>query len=169
MKLVFFCFVYINLNKPCSVFDCLLRCNRGWFYHKEVRLWFIRTSNVEPLVKTHLYERGSYLCFDPEIWDSVRKVWSCWLILENMLYLLYTWKFHLIICLLQDNFVLHYELVEKRPALPSATQNVRWKNLGKTLLSNLFFVGPFLCCRKLFYCYFNAIFNFIRYLLSPDS
>jgi CCR4-NOT transcription complex subunit 2 len=27
--------------------------------------------------------------------------------------------------LLQDNFVLHYELVEKRPALPSVAQNVR--------------------------------------------
>ncbi|CAD6242068.1 unnamed protein product [Miscanthus lutarioriparius] len=71
--------------------------NRGWFYHKEVRLWFTRTANVEPLVKTHLYERGSYLCFDPDIWDSVCK----------------------------DNFVLYYELVEKRPALPSIAQNVR--------------------------------------------
>ncbi|XP_043701972.1 probable NOT transcription complex subunit VIP2 [Telopea speciosissima] len=65
-------------------------CNRGWFYHKENRLWFIRITNMEPLVKTNTYERGSYLCFDPNTWETVRK----------------------------DNFVLHYELLEKRPLLP---------------------------------------------------
>ncbi|XP_023532183.1 probable NOT transcription complex subunit VIP2 isoform X1 [Cucurbita pepo subsp. pepo] len=64
--------------------------NRGWFYHKEQRFWFIRVSNMEPLVKTNTYERGSYLCFDPQTFETVRK----------------------------DNFVLHYEMVEKRPALP---------------------------------------------------
>ncbi|XP_022947129.1 probable NOT transcription complex subunit VIP2 isoform X4 [Cucurbita moschata] len=64
--------------------------NRGWFYHKEHRFWFIRVSNMEPLVKTSSYERGSYLCFDPHTFETVRK----------------------------DNFVLHYEMVEKRPALP---------------------------------------------------
>ncbi|RCV08631.1 hypothetical protein SEVIR_1G349000v4 [Setaria viridis] len=72
-------------------------CNRGWFYHKELRSWFTRIPNVEPLVKTPLYERGSYGRFDPQIWDTVRK----------------------------DNFLLQYELVEKRPALPSVAQNVR--------------------------------------------
>ncbi|XP_022947131.1 probable NOT transcription complex subunit VIP2 isoform X2 [Cucurbita moschata] len=64
--------------------------NRGWFYHKEQRFWFIRVSNMEPLVKTNTYERGSYLCLDPQTFETVRK----------------------------DNFVLHYEMVEKRPALP---------------------------------------------------
>ncbi|XP_023007445.1 probable NOT transcription complex subunit VIP2 isoform X2 [Cucurbita maxima] len=64
--------------------------NRGWFYHKEQRSWFIRVSHIEPLVKTNTYERGSYLCFDPQTFETVRK----------------------------DNFVLHYEMVEKRPALP---------------------------------------------------
>ncbi|XP_031736370.1 probable NOT transcription complex subunit VIP2 isoform X5 [Cucumis sativus] len=63
--------------------------NRGWFYHKEHRFWFIRVSNMEPLVKTSTYERGSYLCFDPHTFETVRK----------------------------DNFVLHYEMVEKRPVL----------------------------------------------------
>jgi len=48
-------------------------------------------------VKTPLHERGSYICFDPNIWDTVHK----------------------------DNFVLHYEAVEKRPVLPSAAQNLR--------------------------------------------
>ncbi|OAY51743.1 probable NOT transcription complex subunit VIP2 isoform X2 [Manihot esculenta] len=64
--------------------------NRGWFYHKEHRLWFIRVPNVEPLVKTNTYERGSYHCFDPNTFEIIRK----------------------------DNFVVHYEVLEKRPALP---------------------------------------------------
>ncbi|TYI12659.1 hypothetical protein ES332_A08G003200v1 [Gossypium tomentosum] len=64
--------------------------NRGWFYHKEHRSWFIRVPNVEPLVKTNTYERGSYHCFDPKSFETIRK----------------------------DNFVIHYEMLEKRPALP---------------------------------------------------
>ncbi|XVF46449.1 hypothetical protein PTKIN_Ptkin03bG0027500 [Pterospermum kingtungense] len=64
--------------------------NRGWFYHKEHQLWFIRVPNVEPLVKTNTYERGSYHYFDPNSFETIRK----------------------------DNFVVHYELLEKRPALP---------------------------------------------------
>jgi len=136
-----------------------------------VRLWFTRTANVEPLVKTHFYERGSYLCFDPEIWDSVRKVWSCWPIYwKKICGISCTLESYIILCLLQDNFVLHYELVEKRPALPSIAQNVRWKeNLGKTLPSNLvLFDLPSVVANDSIVI-FNAIFNFIRYLLSPDS
>ncbi|KAJ7947728.1 CCR4-NOT transcription complex subunit 2 [Quillaja saponaria] len=64
--------------------------NRGWFYHKEHRLWLIRVPNMEPLVKTNTYERGSYHCFDPNSFETIRK----------------------------DNFVLHYEMLEKRPTLP---------------------------------------------------
>ncbi|GAV71406.1 NOT2_3_5 domain-containing protein [Cephalotus follicularis] len=64
--------------------------NRGWFYHKEHRLWFIRVPNMEPLVKTNTYERGSYHCFDPNSFETIRK----------------------------DNFVVHYEMLEKRPTLP---------------------------------------------------
>ncbi|XP_062231687.1 probable NOT transcription complex subunit VIP2 isoform X2 [Phragmites australis] len=63
--------------------------NKGWFYHKEYCVWLTRVPNVAPLVKTPLHERGSYICFDPNIWDTIHK----------------------------DNFVLHYEAVEKRPAL----------------------------------------------------
>ncbi|XP_021729041.1 probable NOT transcription complex subunit VIP2 isoform X3 [Chenopodium quinoa] len=63
--------------------------NRGWFYHKDLRLWFMRVPNMEPLVKTNAYERGSYVAFDPNTWDTSIK----------------------------ENFVIHYELVEKRPAL----------------------------------------------------
>ncbi|CAB4312973.1 unnamed protein product [Prunus armeniaca] len=47
--------------------------NRGWFYHKEHRLWFIRVPNMEPLVKTNTYERGSYHCFDPNTFETIRK------------------------------------------------------------------------------------------------
>lgn len=65
--------------------------SRGWFYHKEAQLWFTRVANMEPLVKTSAYERGSYIVFDPNTWDIVRK----------------------------DNFVVVYEAVEKRPSLPS--------------------------------------------------
>lgn len=67
--------------------------SRGWFYHKEAQLWFTRVANVEPLVKTSAYERGSYIVFDTNTWDIVRK----------------------------DNFVVMYEAVEKRPTLPSAS------------------------------------------------
>ncbi|GER43309.1 CCR4-NOT transcription complex subunit [Striga asiatica] len=63
--------------------------NRGWFYHRELRLWFTRVKNMEPLVKTNSYERGCYFCFDPNAWQTARK----------------------------DNFVLQYEMVEKRPTL----------------------------------------------------
>ncbi|KAG8059231.1 hypothetical protein GUJ93_ZPchr0002g24693 [Zizania palustris] len=51
--------------------------NRGWFYHRELRLWLTRIPNVEPMVKTPIYERGTYGCFDPNNWETVRKVWSC--------------------------------------------------------------------------------------------
>ncbi|XP_057782757.1 probable NOT transcription complex subunit VIP2 isoform X2 [Salvia miltiorrhiza] len=64
--------------------------NRAWFYHRDLHLWFTRVSNMEPLVKTSAYERGSYICFDPNTWETIRK----------------------------DNFVLHYEMLEKRPVLP---------------------------------------------------
>ncbi|CAL0322729.1 unnamed protein product [Lupinus luteus] len=53
---------------------------RGWFYHKEHRLWFIRVPNMEPLVKTNTYERGSYHCFDPSTFETVRKVLSGWVV-----------------------------------------------------------------------------------------
>lgn len=63
---------------------------RGWFYHREFHLWFIRVPKMEPLVKTNTYERGCYFCFDPNSWETTRK----------------------------DNFVVQYEMVEKRPVLP---------------------------------------------------
>ncbi|WJX50340.1 putative NOT transcription complex subunit vip2 [Trifolium repens] len=46
---------------------------RKWYYHTEYQLWFSRAPNVEPLVKTNTYERGTYHCFDPSSFETVRK------------------------------------------------------------------------------------------------
>ncbi|KAL9241682.1 hypothetical protein vseg_015764 [Gypsophila vaccaria] len=62
---------------------------RGWLYHKELRVWLTRIPNVEPLVKTPIYERGSYKFFDPTTWQETQK----------------------------DNFALQYELIEKKHTL----------------------------------------------------
>lgn len=61
------------------------RYNRGWFYHKEHRLWFMRVANMEPLVKTNAYERGSYICFDPNTWETIRKVWISFSLIFHIL------------------------------------------------------------------------------------
>ncbi|XLR38757.1 hypothetical protein S83_023417, partial [Arachis hypogaea] len=76
--------------------NIVLHILQGLFpnYVRIVAIWeqlmFIRVPNMEPLVRTNTYERGSYLCFDPNTFETVRK----------------------------DNFVLHYEMLEKRPPLP---------------------------------------------------
>ncbi|GFQ06361.1 probable not transcription complex subunit vip2 [Phtheirospermum japonicum] len=83
-------FILIFLLRITVDLSTVFRYNRGWFYHREHRLWFTRVTNMEPLVKTSAYERGSYICFDPNTWETVRK----------------------------DNFILHYDMLEKRPVLP---------------------------------------------------
>ncbi|XP_074577098.1 putative NOT transcription complex subunit VIP2 isoform X2 [Curcuma longa] len=65
--------------------------SRGWLYHIDPQFWFRRVATTEPLVKAHAYERGSYLCFDPNIWTTIPK----------------------------EHFVLQSEAVEKKPTLPS--------------------------------------------------
>ncbi|RID52292.1 hypothetical protein BRARA_H02900 [Brassica rapa] len=62
--------------------------NRYWFYHKEHKCWFKRTGI--PLVQTNAYERGTYDCFDPDKFETVQK----------------------------ENFVIYYEMLERRPSLP---------------------------------------------------
>ncbi|CAN4100919.1 unnamed protein product [Withania somnifera] len=95
------CFSKFQLDTLFYIFYCMPKdeaqsyaanelYNRGWFYHREHRFWFMRVANMEPLVKTNAYERGSYICFDPNTWETIRK----------------------------DNFVVHYEMLEKRPVLP---------------------------------------------------
>eukprot|EP01018_Ginkgo_biloba_P014586 Gb_29925 [translate_table: standard] len=63
---------------------------RSWFYHRELHLWLTRVQSMEPLVKSNTYERGCYIYFDPSTWKMGGK----------------------------ENFVLHYEMLEKRPQLP---------------------------------------------------
>ena len=63
--------------------------SRDWRYHKEERVWITRAPNVEPLVKTSSYERGTYYFFDAQNWRKVPK------------------EFH-----------LEHEKLEDRPSLP---------------------------------------------------
>jgi NOT2/NOT3/NOT5 C-terminal len=47
--------------------------SRDWRYHKELQRWFTRVRGSEPQVKTHTYERGSYIYFEPRSWEKQRK------------------------------------------------------------------------------------------------
>ena len=51
-----------------------LRCERGWLYHKNLRLWLRRSGRDEPEIKTDTYEKGSFVSFDPHTWTYVTKV-----------------------------------------------------------------------------------------------
>eukprot|EP00250_Pteridium_aquilinum_P014007 c21716_g1_i1 orf=34-1839(-) len=81
---------YSMPNDEAQIYAANELYNRGWFYHKELRTWFARVPNMEPLVTTPTYERGSYYFFDANTWELGRK----------------------------DHFVLHYEMMEKKPQLP---------------------------------------------------
>ncbi|GAA6014303.1 hypothetical protein JCM10207_005414 [Rhodosporidiobolus poonsookiae] len=45
----------------------------NWRYHKELRLWLTKEAGTEPVQKTATFERGSYIFFDPVLWERVRK------------------------------------------------------------------------------------------------
>lgn len=62
-----------SISNCCSA-PVICRYNRGWFYHREHHSWLMRVPNMEPLVKTNAYERGSYICFDPNTWETISKV-----------------------------------------------------------------------------------------------
>ncbi|CAL5221806.1 g4062 [Coccomyxa viridis] len=66
--------------------------NRGWLYHKEFRCWLSKVPNLPPQQVDERMERGSYTVFDPAQWAQVRK----------------------------DNFVLHYDAVERPPQIHAA-------------------------------------------------
>ncbi|XP_072052752.1 uncharacterized protein [Arachis hypogaea] len=87
--------------------------NRGWYYHKDNRVWFIRVPNMEPLVRTNTYERGSYHCFDPNTFETYeRGSYHCF-------------DPNTFETVRKDNFVLHYEMLEKRPPLPQHRVGIR--------------------------------------------
>ena len=65
-------------------------CQRGWSFHRELKVWLCRVPQTEPVMRNARFERASFLIFDTNAWDVVRK----------------------------DNFVLHYEHLELAPNLP---------------------------------------------------
>lgn len=46
---------------------------RNWRYHKELHVWLTKEQNTEPTQKTPTYERGTYVFFDPSVWEKVSK------------------------------------------------------------------------------------------------
>ncbi|XP_073133023.1 probable NOT transcription complex subunit VIP2 [Henckelia pumila] len=64
--------------------------DRGWYFHRELRMWFTRDQNSVPTIRNATFEVGSYVCFDPSTWQTRR----------------------------QEKFVLYYEMIEQRPTVP---------------------------------------------------
>lgn len=46
---------------------------RNWRYHKELHVWLTKEQGTEPTQKTPTYERGTYVFFDPSLWEKVSK------------------------------------------------------------------------------------------------
>jgi CCR4-NOT transcription complex subunit 2 len=64
--------------------------HRGWWFHKEQKTWLMRIPNMEPVLKTDRFERGTFLVFDTTIWETVKK----------------------------ENMQVNYEHLERPPNLP---------------------------------------------------
>lgn len=47
--------------------------SRGWMWHKEHKVWLARVPGTEPTMKTDRFERGSFVVFDVNSWERVRK------------------------------------------------------------------------------------------------
>ena len=47
--------------------------NRNWRYHKELGMWLTKESGSEPVQKTPMLERGSYIFFDPKSWEKIKR------------------------------------------------------------------------------------------------
>ncbi|KAL2543642.1 NOT2/NOT3/NOT5 family [Forsythia ovata] len=82
--------LYIFYSMPKDEAQLFAANELGWFYHRELRLWFTRPRDKVPLVKTSNYERGSYFIFNPCTWQLSRK----------------------------DNFILDYDKIERMPPVP---------------------------------------------------
>lgn len=89
-------YIFYSMPKDeAQLFAASELCRKGWFFDKESGMWLTHVPQIESLVKTNTYERGSYYFFDPNIWDYVQK----------------------------DNHVLHYEMIEKKPRLSQAPES----------------------------------------------
>lgn len=86
---LFFIF-YSMSSDEAQLFAADELASRGWWFHREGKVWLTRIPNTEPLLKTDRYERGSYYVFDTNMWECVRK----------------------------DNFHLQYDQLERPPNLP---------------------------------------------------
>jgi len=71
--------------------------SRGWFYHKDLKVWISRVANVEPTMKSDRSETGSFFVFDPAAWERIRK----------------------------DNFTVEYDKIEQRTAAPQPPSQQR--------------------------------------------
>ena len=47
--------------------------NRGWYFHKEMKMWLRRVPNSETTAKSERFERSSFFIFDTSTWEVVRK------------------------------------------------------------------------------------------------
>jgi CCR4-NOT transcriptional regulation complex NOT5 subunit len=46
---------------------------RGWRFHKELKIWLTVDSGTPPAVRTQTYERGIFIYFDISTWEKVKK------------------------------------------------------------------------------------------------
>lgn len=48
------------------------RTSRNWRYHTGVRLWLTKENGSTPTQLTDTSEKGTYIFWDPSIWDRHR-------------------------------------------------------------------------------------------------
>lgn len=86
--------------------------NRHWRYHKELRLWLMKDQSSEQS-KTPTFERGSYIFFDPNSWEKVKK-----------------------------DFIVMYDALEERRQGPPALQQQANGSSGTAVTGSGGVVGP---------------------------
>lgn len=46
---------------------------RGWRFHKELKVWLMIDPEAPPAIRTPTYERGTFIYFDISTWEKVKK------------------------------------------------------------------------------------------------
>jgi CCR4-NOT transcription complex subunit 2 len=70
------CLLYIFYSSPGEDLQLAAAeelAQRGWLWHKDLKAWLQRAPGAEPPVKLPNGERGSYLFFDVNTWERMRK------------------------------------------------------------------------------------------------
>ncbi|CAJ0630445.1 1788_t:CDS:2 [Entrophospora sp. SA101] len=44
--------------------------NRNWRFHKDLKLWLTKEQGAEPFNKSQVFERGTFIFFDPSAWEK---------------------------------------------------------------------------------------------------